>query len=214
MMNLKFPEKADRQKIQSCEEKHGGKDHHGAVFCHYSGVIEKFLDEEPRRDPHTTENAQHADRAEEVKRAAEVFQQETNGDEIEEHAESSRDAVVRNTALTVYVADGNFADRRTVPRGERWDEAMQFAVQRHLFENFAAICLKGCTKIVDVNAAQLGHQPVRATGRDASEPQIIDADFAPAADDVIALGNLFQKHRDVGRIVLQIAIHGDDVLAT
>src|ERR1019366_8621602 len=30
-------------------------------------------------------------------------------------------------------------------------------------------------------------------------------------DDVVALGNFFERQRDVGRIVLQIAVHGDDV---
>ena len=90
---------------------------------------------------------------------------------------------------------------------------MQFAVERHLFENLAAIGFEGGAKVVNVDAAQLGHQPVRHAGGDAAHPEIIDAHLAPAADDVVAGGNLFQKQRDVGGIVLQIAIHGDDVLA-
>ena len=37
--------------------------------------------------------------------------------------------------------------------------------------------------------------------------------LAPSADDVVSRGDLFQEQRDVVGIVLQIAVHGDDVLA-
>ena len=37
--------------------------------------------------------------------------------------------------------------------------------------------------------------------------------LAPSADDVVTRGNLFQEQRNVVGIVLQIAVHGDDVLA-
>src|SRR5215475_8017389 len=90
---------------------------------------------------------------------------------------------------------------------------MQFAVERDLIENFAAVGLEGCAKIVNVDSAELGHQPVRAAGGDAPQPEIVDALFAPAADDVVTLGDFFEENRNIGGIMLQVAIHGDDELA-
>ena len=66
---------------------------------------------------------------------------------------------------------------------------------------------------MDVDAAQLGHEPVGAARGEAAQPEIIDAILAPAADDVVALGNFFEEQRNVGGIVLQVAVHGDDVFA-
>src|SRR5262249_32863173 len=68
-------------------------------------------------------------------------------------------------------------------------------------------------EVVDINAAQLRHQPIGASGRNAVQPEIINADLAPAADNVVSLGNLFEKDRNVRGVVLQVAVHGDDVLA-
>src|SRR5271157_3720154 len=66
---------------------------------------------------------------------------------------------------------------------------------------------------MDIDAAQLSHQPVGAARRDPAQPEIVDAILAPSADDVVALSNFFEEQRNVGGIVLQIAIHGDDVLS-
>src|ERR1700693_5394413 len=90
---------------------------------------------------------------------------------------------------------------------------MQFAVERNLFENVAAVGLEGGTEVVDIDSADLGHHPVGDARGDAAHPEIVDAHFAPSADDVIASGNFFQKQWDIVGVVLQIAIHGDDVLA-
>src|SRR4029077_19297448 len=97
------------------------------------------------------------------------------------------------------------------PGGQCGNKAVQLAVEWNLFKNVAAIRFEGRPKIVDINPAELGHEPIRTTGRNAAQPEIIDALFAPAANDVVALRNFFQKERDVGRVVLKVAIHGDDV---
>ena len=91
---------------------------------------------------------------------------------------------------------------------------MQFAVERDLLENFAAIRLERGAKIMNVDTAELGHQPVRATGGDASQPKIVDALFAPAADDVVTLREFFEEDRNIGGIMLQVAVHGDDELTS
>ena len=90
---------------------------------------------------------------------------------------------------------------------------MEFAIEWNLFEDLAAIGLEGSAEVVDIDAAEFGHHPVGDPGRNAAHPEIIDADFAPAADDVVPRGNFFEEERDVSGVVLQIAIHGDDVFA-
>jgi len=41
----------------------------------------------------------------------------------------------------------------------------------------------------------------------------INAILAPSADDVVAFGNFLKKQWNVGGIVLQVAVHGDNVFA-
>ena len=43
--------------------------------------------------------------------------------------------------------------------------------------------------------------------------EVVDALLAPAADDVVTLAQLLQEQGNVVGIVLQVAVHGDDVLA-
>ena len=90
---------------------------------------------------------------------------------------------------------------------------MQLTVERHLLKDVAAVGLEGGAEVVDIDAAQFGHQPVGTTRRNAAQPEIVDALLAPSADNVVAFGNFLQEARDVGGIVLQIAVHGDDVFA-
>ncbi len=90
---------------------------------------------------------------------------------------------------------------------------MEFSVERYLAENLTAVGFEGGAEIVNVDAAELGHQPVGTARGETAEPEIVDAILAPSADDVIALGNFLEEKRNVGRIVLQIAVHGDDVFA-
>src|ERR1700757_2466343 len=100
-----------------------------------------------------------------------------------------------------------------MPRSERRNEAMQFAVEGHLLENLATIRLEGGAEVVDINATELGRHPVRDAGGDAAQPEVIDPVLAPATDDVIPLADFLDEHRDTGGVVLQVAVHGNDVLA-
>src|SRR5580700_7316390 len=55
------------------------------------------------------------ERGAEMQGTGKITQQKTNGDEIKDHAERTRDAVVRSPALAIYVADGHFADGSAIP---------------------------------------------------------------------------------------------------
>src|SRR5262249_1351071 len=103
-----------------------------------------------------------------MQRARQIAQQKTDRQQVEEYPERARNAVVRSAALAVHVLDRNFNDRRSVPRRQGRNEAMHFSVQWNLLEDFAAIGLESGAEIMDINAAQLGHEPVGATRRKTS----------------------------------------------
>src|ERR1700719_5305737 len=98
---------------------------------------------------------------------------------------------MRNTAFAVHVVNGHFADRCAMPRCQGGNEAVQFAVERHLLEDVAAISLKSSAEVVDVDAADLGHHPVGDARWDAGHPEIIDTQFATYGDYVVARDHLF-----------------------
>src|SRR5262249_52654441 len=100
-----------------------------------------------------------------------------------------------------------------MPGRQRRNKTMQFSIQRNLLDDLAAIGFEGSAEVVDIDPAEFGHQPVGAARRDAAQPEVIDAAFAPSADNVVTLGNLFEKNRNVARVVLQIAIHRNNVFA-
>src|SRR5262245_28397372 len=63
---------------------------------------------------------------------------------------------------------------------------------------------------MQVQATQLGHDPVRdAAWQPSSEPSILPLK-TPTADDVISLAQFRNEGWDLGRIMLKIAIHRDD----
>src|SRR5205085_12661262 len=114
-------------------------------------------------------------------------------EQVEKYAEGTPDPVVRNAALTVHVLDRDLADGRAMPRSQRRDEAVQLAIKRNLLDQFAAIGLESRAEIVDVYAAELGHEPVGDSRRNAAHDEIVNALLAPSADDVVSLFQLFEE---------------------
>ncbi len=211
--DLHFAEEADGQHVEAGEKQNRGENHQRAVIGDGVGVVEQLVNHQPGCNATAAEDAQHSDAAEEMQRAGEVAQQKADGHQVEEDPESARDAIVRIPVLAVDVADGDFANRGAVPRRESGNETVQFAVKGDLLQNLAPIGFESRAEVMDIHAAEFGHQPICTARGKAAQPEIVDAAFAPSADDVIALGNFFQEQRYVGGIVLQVAIHGDDVVA-
>ena len=120
---------------------------------------------------------------------------------------------MRVATLTVKVANRHLADRSAMPGRQSGNKAVELPVQGDLFEDLAPIGLERGAEVVDVDTAQLGHEPVGAARWNAPQPQVIDTLLAPAADDVVAFLDFLEEDRDVGRVMLQVAVHGDDVFA-
>src|SRR4029077_310631 len=164
--------------------------------------------------PAAEHHANQAGRSKEMQRTSHVAQEKTNGEQIEEYAESSRDAVMGFSAGTNDIADRYFYDLGSVPGGKRGNEAVHFTVQPDIFDNFAAVNLEGRTEIMNINAEKFGHHPVGDARRNAAQEEIIDTFLAPAADDVAARGFERLEHGgNVIRVVLKVAVHGNDDIA-
>ena len=114
--------------------------------------------------------------------------------------------------LALAVADGHLANAGAVPGGQGGNKAVQLAVERDLLYYVAAVPFERGAEVVDTDPAQLGHQPVGAARGDAAQPQVVQPALAPAADDVVSVGQLLQELGDVVGVVLQVPVHGDDEL--
>jgi hypothetical protein len=84
---------------------------------------------------------------------------------------------------------------------------------RDPLDHAGTIGLEGGAEVVQRDAGQLGHHPVGDARGQAARPVAIDAVGAPAAGDVVALGELGEQLRQIFRRMLQVAVHGDDHLA-
>src|SRR5215469_12509821 len=211
--HLHLAEQTDSQEVEAGQQENRGEDDERAMLGHHVEVAKKFLHEQPQRNARPGDYAHHAHRPKEVQGTREITQQEADGNEIEEDPESPRNPVVRDATLTVDVANGHLADGSAMPGRQRGNKAVQLAVEWNLLENVAPVGFEGGAEVVDVHPAQPGHQPIGAARWDSAQPEVINPLLAPAADDVISFGNFLQKDGNIGRIVLQVSIHGDDVIA-
>src|ERR1700722_4093464 len=148
-----------------------------------------------------------------MQRARHVAEQKADGQQIEEDPEGAEDVVVALAKLARRVGDGDLAAASAVPGGERGDEAMHLAVERNVLDDLAAIGLEGGAEVVDRDAAERGHQPVRDEGGDAAEEEVVAALTAPSADHVVALFELGEEPGNLVGVVLQVAVHGQDEVA-
>src|SRR3984957_15267277 len=209
-----FADKTHRKQLHTEEREHHAEDEQGAVLHEDRGAEQNLFCKQDGKYPATCDHAEESGWAKEVERARHIAEEEAYREQIEEDPESARDSVVRLAAGTNDILDRHFDDFRAVEGCERGNEAVHFAIQADVLDDFAAIDFEGSAEIVDVDSGEFGHHPVGNTRRQAAHDEIVHALLAPAADDVAASGfKGFQHYRDVVRVVLQVAVHGDDDFA-
>src|SRR5262249_39554745 len=91
--------------------------------------------------------------------------------------------------------------------GECGNEAVQLAVELDFAEDFAAIGFESCTEVVEVDAAEFGHQPICGAARNLTHEPVIATGGAPAADSVVALFDFVEELGNLLGVVLKIAVH-------
>src|SRR5579863_189567 len=149
---LKITEKPQGQQLHSADGKHSGKDQQWTMLSPDGLMPNEFGNHQPGGDAETSHHAKRSNSAKEVQRAIHVFQQEANGHQIEEHAESSRDSIMGAASGANHVFNGNLANRSTIPRCQRRNKTMQVAIQRQLLDDLPPVSLECSAEIMDVHA--------------------------------------------------------------
>jgi hypothetical protein len=108
------------------------------------------------------------------------------------------------------VPDLDLGDARPRDRGHGRDEAVHLGVQRDLLDERAPVGLERAAIVLDRHAGDLADQPVGDLRGDLAGYQLVLAVEAPADHDVVALVDLGEEVLDVARVVLQVAVHGDE----
>ena len=93
--------------------------------------------------------------------------------------------------------------------GQHRDVAVQLAVELHALHDLRAVGLEPAVHVVEAHARDRARDRVEDLRRDAAR-QRVAALRLPAGDEVEALVELRQQARDLGRVVLQVAVDRDD----
>jgi hypothetical protein len=211
--HLKLAEQTDAHHLDSGQDEHACDDEERPVERHDVLVGNDLENEQPRGHAEASHHAERSDGPEEVQRARHITQQEADGEEVEEDAEGAGDAVVALAKLAGGIRDGNLADAGAVPGGEGGNETVHLAVKRDVLDYFAAVGFEGSTEVVDVYAAESGHEPVRGAGGYPAHDEVVATMRAPPAHNVVAFFELGEEAGDLVGIVLQVAVHGKDEVA-
>src|ERR1700734_4030806 len=90
---------------------------------------------------------------------------------------------------------------------------MHLAVKRDILDDLAPVGLESGAKVVDIDSAESGHQPVGAARGNAAKDKVVAALGTPAADNVVAFFELGEEVGDLVGRVLEISVHGENTVA-
>src|SRR5467141_2953125 len=91
---------------------------------------------------------------------------------------------------------------------------MQLPIEGEVLNNLSAVGLEGSAKVMQWDSRKLSHGPIRNAARQAAGKPSVFPFRAPTTNDVEAFVKFFDERRNLGGIVLQIAVHGDDDFAS
>ncbi len=165
---------------------------------------------------HAGDAAQHEQdepcRAEQVQRAGSELGPEPEADHVHKALEGALPIVLGHAGRARTVVDHHFADGKAFDFKNCGDKAVHFSVEVHAFETLLAVDFETAAGIVDAVAHDQPAQKVRPAGRKALEERIL-AVLAPAADHVeLVLFEVVDHFGNIGGVVLQISVHGDDII--
>ena len=147
-----------------------------------------------------------------MQRPVPVAAHERHREQVEEAAHVPLDAVVRAAVLAGPVVDGQLRDPVAAVVGEDGDVAVQLAVELHPVDDLGAVRLESAVHVVEAHARDLAGDRVEDLRRDAPRDRVA-ALRLPARDEVVALVELRQQPRDLGGVVLQVAVNCHDDVA-
>ena len=110
------------------------------------------------------------------------------------------------------VADLDLADAEAPGMRQDRNETVQLAIDADLPQHLAAVELEPAIVVVQAAAGQAADHPVEDAAGIDLVPGVVPG-LLPAADHVVALVELGQEARDLGRVVLKVAVEREDQVA-
>src|SRR5215212_4643084 len=134
-----------------------------------------------------------------------VAADEGHGQQIEEAAHVTLDAVAGASVLARAVVDGQLGDAVAAVVREYRYEPVQLAVEPQPAYDLGAIGLQAAVQVVQPQPGDAPGDPVEDLRRDAPRERVAPVRL-PAADQVEALLELREQARDLRRVVLEIGV--------
>ena len=111
------------------------------------------------------------------------------------------------------MVDGDLHQAGTVLLAQHRDETVHLAIQGQSFGQVAAQSPQGTAHVQKSYAGDLANQPVADPRRNLTQEEMVLTAGPQAQDGIVTLLQLVQQTSDVGRVVLEVAVHGDQHLA-
>src|SRR6202030_1452303 len=208
-----FPKQAHGDELDSADKQRNREQQQRPVLRHDVLVIENLVAHQKHPEQKSASRARKPQHAEKLQRPGRIIQQEFHHDQVEEHANGPPDSIIGLAGLAIRIRNRHFGDARSRGAGQRRNKAVQLAVKLDLLQNFPPVRLEGGPKIMQIDPGKLGHQPVRNAARHAAHQPVVSPLVAPAAYQIVAFFDFFKEARNLFRVMLQIAVHGDDDFA-
>ena len=176
------------------------------------GVLEQPDVGEIREDQEARATGSEAPQAEKVGGPRPIGEEELDREQVEEDAHRAPQPVFAAAASARPMVHRHLGQRDAHPRRDRGDETMHLAVEAQPLHHLGAHRLQRAPVIVEMDPGGRGDDPVREPRGDLLRDRIATL-LAPSADHVVSLVQLGDEAWDVGRIVLEVAVGGDDDLA-
>src|SRR5262249_32426536 len=129
-----------------------------------------------------------------------------DGEEAEETAEHSSEAVPGLSVHSTGVVDLDFANAKTAIARQHRNISMPLALYHHLIQHFFPIALKPAVDVVKPHTCEHGCDPVVHPGGNSAGPFVVPL-VAPSRDQVVTLLQLLNDLWQFFRYVLKISVH-------
>ena len=102
-----------------------------------------------------------------------------------------------------------FGDAEALGVGEDGGESVEFAVEANVLGDLDAVGLEAAVEVVELDTGDVADGGVEEFARHGLAHGILAA-LLPSRDEVITLIDRLDEAGDLGGVVLEIAVHGDD----
>ncbi len=116
-------------------------------------------------------------------------------------------------AVRGVMAHGNLRQAGARLLRENIDEAVHLTIKRHGLGKLAPQRAQGAAQVFRLHAGHFANKPIAQQAGNFANEKVVLPIGSETENGVIALAQLGEQERNIRRIVLQIAVHGDDDVA-